>query len=508
MAERKAGLVYLVGAGPGDPGLLTLRARECLAEADVVLFDYLVDERVLHHCPPHAVRISIGKHGPPGRMTQEEVNRCLCDHAAAGKTVVRLKGGDPLLFGRVGEEAEALRAAGIPFHIVPGVTSALAAPGYAGIPVTHRDMASAVIIVTGREAEGRAAPPIPWHALAQPGMTVVFLMSARVLEGNLRCLMEAGLPPTTPAAVIRWATTVRQEVITGTVEELAERARMRRFEPPAIVVVGEAVQLRAALAWYERLPFYGRRILVTRARDQLAEFTRRLEILGAEVVEFPTIEIVPAGSAADLDRAAAEVDRYDWVAFTSANGVAFFFDRLAAQGGDARRLGRARLAAIGPQTAAALHARGLRADVVPGEYRAEALAAAFAAEPLGGKRVLLPRAAGARPVLPDTLRQLGAIVDEVEAYRAVRPEAVPDGVRERLARGEIDVVTFTSSSTVTNFAALLGAQELPELLGQARVACIGPVTAETARQLGLRVAVVASHYTVAGLTEAIRAALT
>jgi len=506
------GRVALVGAGPGDPGLLTLRGRRRLAAADVVVHDELVSRALLAHARPDAEVIAVGAlHGAPGRLSQAEVEALLVAHARAGKRVVRLKNGDPFLFGRGGEEAEALARAGVPFEVVPGVSAAIAAPAAAGIPVTHRERASLVTIATGHQArpaaDGEPAPPaLPWQALATQGGTLVFLMGVKQLPAITAALVAHGLAPATPAAAIRWATTARQETVVATVATLADRVRAAGFGPPAVVVVGHVVELRERIRWLEDRPLFGRRIVVTRAREQAGELAELLEDAGAEPVLVPTIALGPPPDPGALDAAVAQAADYDWIVFTSANGVGAFFASLARQAGDVRALARVRLAAIGPETAAELERRHVRPAVVPAEYRAEGLLAALADADVRGRRFLLPRAAGARPVLPETLAARGASVDEVIAYRAVvPPDADAGALRAALAAGDLDAVTFTSSSTVANFVALAGPDATARIAatGRPAIACIGPVTAEAARAAGLPVAVEASPYTVAALFAAV-----
>jgi len=505
-----SGRVYLVGAGPGDPGLLTLRGRRVLAGADVVVHDDLVNRRLLAHAPAHAEIVDVGRpHGDPSRIPQHAIAELLVRHARAGRTVVRLKNGDPFVFGRGGEEAQALRRAGVPYEVVPGVTSALGVLAYAGIPATDRDHASLVTVVTGHLACSPGGEPgsdvagLPWDALARQGGTLVFLMGVRHLAAITQALRAHGLDGATPAAAIERGTTGRQRTIVGTVASLAHEATAAALVAPAVIVIGPTVALRERIAWFEARPLFGRRVLVTRPRAQAGELAAALEDLGAEVILCPTIEIVPPLDAAAFDRAVVHAADYDWIVFTSVNGVRAFLDRMAALGRDVRELARARLAAIGPETAAALHERLLRPAVVPADYRAEGLLEALGADDVRGRRVLLPRAAEARTILPETLRERGATVDEVAAYRAVAPEGeTVEPVRLALVAHTVDAVTFTSSSTVRNFATLLGVHALT---GASRplVACIGPVTAATARELGVVVDVVPEAYTVAALVHAL-----
>ncbi len=504
-----SGRVVLVGAGPGDPGLLTLRGQRWLAAADIVVHDYLVDRRLLASARADAEIISVGRsHGDGERMTQARIEELLVTHAAAGRLVVRLKNGDPFVFGRGGEEAEALRRAGIPFEVVPGVTSAIAAAAYAGIPVTHRDHASVLTIATGHQAwaPGAAAPDVPnlpWEALARQGGTLVFVMAVRQLAGVLGALVDAGLDPATPAALVQRGTLGTQRTVEGTAATLAGRVRAAGIVPPAVLVVGTVVSLRERVRWFEERPLFGRRVVVTRPREQAGDLARSLEDAGAEVVLFPTIALAPPPDPAALDRAVAAAGSYDWVVFTSTNGVRAFFARFAAQRRDVRELAPVRLAAIGPETAAELERRMLRPAIVPREFRAEGLLEALAGENLRGRRVLLPRAAGARGLLPETLTARGAVVDEVLAYRAIPPpDADVAGLRAALARGAIDALTFTSSSTVRHFVELVGRDGV-RALGPAVVACIGPITAETAREHGLPVHVCPADYTAAALAAAL-----
>ena len=506
------GFVSLVGAGPGDPGLLTLRAVRRLETADVVVHDYLVGRRLLAHVRPEAELVAVGRgHGHASRMTQAEIEALLVDRARAGRRVVRLKNGDPFLFGRGGEEAAALHRAGVPFEVVPGVSSALAVAAYAGIPLTHREHASLVTIVTGHQAPpspgGAPAPPaLPWDALARRGGTLVVLMGMSRLPAILDALAAHGLAADTPAAAIHWGTTGRQVTVAGTVATLAARVRDAGIGAPGVVVVGAVAGLRDELRWFETRPLFGRRIVVTRPRAQAAGLAEPLEDAGAEAVLFPTIALAPPDDPAPLARAVDAAAGYDWILFTSANGVRAFFDRLATAGRDVRELAPVRFGVIGPETAAALARHLVRPAVQAAEFRAEGLLDALGADAVRGRRVLVPRAAGAREVLPETLRARGATVDEVVAYRAVvPPDADAGGMRAALDAGAVDALTFTSSSTVRNFVALVGPDAVARVARAARpvVACIGPVTADAARAGGLRVDVVPREYTAAALAAAL-----
>lgn len=496
------GKVYLIGAGPGDPGLLTLKGQACIARADVVVYDYLAAPALLAHAAPGAELIYVGKKGGDHTLGQEAINRLLVEQALAGRTVARLKGGDPFIFGRGGEEAEELVAAGVPFEVVPGVTSAIAAAAYAGIPLTHRDHTATLAFVTGHEDPAKESSTIDWQALAGIG-TLVFFMGVKNLPQIVERLTAHGVPPERPVALVRWGTTARQQTVTGTLADIVARVRAAGLKAPAITVVGEVVRLRERLQWFERLPLLGRRIVVTRAREQASDLVERLTALGAEVLECPTIRIAAPASWEPLDGAIARLREFQWVVFTSVNGVHAFFGRLAHHGLDARALGHLRTAVIGPATGAALAARGLSSDVVPESYRAESVVEAFRREDMTGRAVLLPRAAEARPVLPVELGRMGAAVEEVPVYRTEIAAEGAEALVARLEEGRVDLVTFTSSSTVKNFQRLLPAGRRAALMERVQVASIGPITTETARELGFRVNVTAAVYTIPGLVQAI-----
>ena len=495
-------MVYLVGAGPGDPGLITVKGLACLRRAEVVIYDYLANESLLEAAPSQAERIYVGKQAGAHAMSQEEINRLIVEKGRTA-VVVRLKGGDPFIFGRGGEEALALREAGIPFEVVPGVTSAIAVPAYAGIPLTHRGLASSVAVVTGHEMAGKETSAIHWDRLATAAGTLVFLMGVRNLEHITTQLMTHGRAPETPVAVIRWGTTPEQETVIGTLATIADVAAAAGISPPAIIVVGQVAALRRELNWFEGRPLFGKTILVTRAREQASDFRALLEERGARCLEFPTIQVVPPPSWEALDRALKSIDRYQWVIFTSVNGVRFLFQRLKALGEDVRALRGIRLGAIGPKTAAAVEERGLRLDLVPSEYRAEAVINALGEAEIRGRRFLLPRAAKAREVLPEKLVEMGGEVEVVTAYETVRPSEKAEEVRRLLREGAIHCITFTSSSTVENFIAMVGDDDLPSLLGKTVVACIGPITAETARRHGVTVEIIPDEYTIEALTAAL-----
>lgn len=497
------GKVYLVGAGPGDPGLFTLRGRELLERAEVVIYDYLANEELLKLARPDAERIYVGKKGGDHTVPQKGINEILVEKGR-NHMVVRLKGGDPFVFGRGGEEAQELVAEGIPFEVVPGVTAAVAVPAYAGIPLSHRDFTASMAFVTGHERGDRDDSKIDWDKLSTAVGTLVFFMGVKNLPEICRNLTSHGRSPQTPVAVIRWGTTPEQQTIVGTLEDIAERVQAAQLKPPAITVVGEVVQLRSELNWFEVRPLFGRRIVITRAREQASDFKALLAELGAECIEFPTIEIAPPPSWEPLDSAIGRLASYDWVIFTSVNGVRCFMERLWVAGRDVRWLNGVKLAAIGPKTAEALEKHGLRPDLVPKEYKAEAVLEGLSGEQAAGRRFLMPRARVARDILPETLRQWGAEVDVVPAYETVLPSARSGEVLERFRQNAVDCVTFTSSSTVSNFFSLFDREEILSHLGKITIASIGPITSKTAREYGLKVDIQPSDYTIPALARAIR----
>ena len=504
--NAKSGKVFLIGAGPGDPGLVTVRGRDCIAVADVVVYDYLAAPALLRHARGEAEKIYVGKKGGDHTLSQDGINALLVEKAAAGHIVARLKGGDPYIFGRGGEEAEALVDAGIPFEVVPGVTSGVAAAAYAGIPLTHRDHTTAVAFVTGHEDPTKAESTIHWPSLARGIGTLVFFMGVGNLPKIVERLVEHGRDPATPVALVRWGTTPKQVTVAGTLADIVERVRAAGLKAPAITVVGDVVGLRDRLGWFERRPLLGRRIVVTRARHQASELVERLAVLGADTLECPTIEVIPPKDWTELDRALETLDACDWIVFTSVNGVRFFFGRLFETGRDVRSLGRVRTACIGPATAEALRTFGLNTDILPESYRAESVVTAFEREDVKNRRILIPRAAEARPILPAELLRMGASVNEVAVYHTVQAR---DGVAELhagLAEGSVDMITFTSSSTVRNFRALFPeAADPTAILNGARIASIGPITSDTARELGFPVHIEAESYTIPGLVAAIEA---
>jgi uroporphyrinogen III methyltransferase/synthase len=502
---HRSGIVYLVGAGPGDPDLITVRGLECIRRAQVLVYDRLIGERLLDGASPDCELVYVGKQASRHAMRQEEINALLVERCRAGLIVTRLKGGDPFVFGRGGEEAEALVAAGLHFEVVPGVTSAVAAPAYAGIPVTHRALASSVRIITGHEDPTKAESRLAWEHIAPGEDTLVFLMGMERIEQIAGRLIAHGRPATTPVAVVQWGTHARQRTLTGSLADIAGRVAEAGLTAPAVIVVGEVVRLRERLRWFDNRPLSGKRVLVTRARAQASALSQRLAELGAEPIELPAIRIAPPADNAPLDAALARLSTFDWVFFTSVNGVARVFERLSAAGLDTRAFAKARVCAIGPATAAALAAHGLRADLIPPEFVAESILEQFQPGDLAGKRVLLPRADIARDALAIGLAARGAEVEQVVAYHTVPEDHADPAIVQLIRSGAIDIVTLTSSSTARNLAAALGG----DLSGLERstVAAIGPITADTARELGLRVDIVAAQHTIPGLVAALLAAV-
>lgn len=499
--DRACGKVYLVGAGPGDPGLITLRGAECLARADVVLYDYLVNPRILRHAPHSAELVCLGRHGHGRILPQDEINQRMVALAQSGKAVVRLKGGDPAVFARGVEECEALVQAGVPFEIVPGITAALAAGSCAGIPVTHRDLASAVALVTGQECGEKDGPALDERSLANFPGTLVYYMGVTTAAHWTGELMAAGKSPDTPAAVIRRCSFPDQRVIRCTLGEVAGVIEREHLRPPVITIVGPVASLSPALSWFERRPLFGTRVLIARPIDQAEGLAAPLEELGANVLVQPAIEIGPPDDWSPVDDALARLDQFDWLVFTSRNGVRYFLERLLASGRDLRRLGHLRLAAIGPGTARALAEYHLTADVVPDEFRAESLAASLAGE-AAGKRFLYAQASRGRDVLIHELTAAGGEVERIVAYRNSDVERPDEEIAGQLAAGDIAWVAVTSSAIARSLVRLFG-----DDLGKTRLVSISPVTSETLRSLGFEPAAEAHEYTMPGVVEAILRAL-
>ena len=492
-------MVYLVGAGAGDVGLLTLKARDVLEIADVVIYDRLADEKILNYAP-NAKKIYVGKAAGKHSSTQEEINRLLVDEGKKNKVVVRLKGGDPFVFGRGGEEALYLRENQLDFEIISGVTSAVAVPAYAGIPVTHRGVAASFTVVTGHEDPTKAESSIKWKNLATGADTLIFLMGIANLPKITAKLIEHGRAKDTPAAVIRNGTKFSQEVLITTLENAAADVARKNLQPPAIFIVGDVVNLREKLNWFDNKILFGKKILNTRARAQASTLTKKLESLGAEVIEFPTIKITaPTDNFNGLDAAVKNLRGYDWIIFTSANGVEKFFERLKKFKLDARAFCNSKVAAIGTSTAEKLSKFGIIADVIPKEFRAESLIDALKDE-VAGKNILIARAEVARDVLPRELEKFGAKVTVAAAYKTVSDNENIDAVKTQLDNGEIDFVTFTSSSTVENFVKAFGVESLKNI----KTAAIGPITAQKLKNFGVDVAIVAEIFTINGLVDAIK----
>jgi uroporphyrinogen III methyltransferase/synthase len=497
----KTGKVYLVGAGPGDPGLISQKGAACLAQADVVIYDHLLDERLLELAPAEAERIYVGKTPSEHTRQQSEINQLLVEKAQEGKAVVRLKGGDPFIFGRGGEEAEVLASNGIPFEIVPGISSASAIPAYAGIPVTHRGLASSLAVITGHEAPDKDSPAVNWEKLATAVDTLVFLMGMHNLPEITAELTKHGRSPDTPVAVITEGTRPEQKTVVSSLKDIAQKVNEHGLGPPAVIVIGEVVRLRDKLRWFDNLPLFGKRILVTRTRRQASSLSQLLSRRGARPVELPAIDIQPVADNDELDRAILNLSDYHWLVFTSVNGVGAFLERLFSLKLDARTLHGLKVGAIGPATAKALEKRGIVPDYVPQVYTSKGMISGLKNHPISGKRFLLPRAEIADNALTQGIRGLGAQVHEIAAYRTVMATEAVSQAKEMLLSGRIDVITFTSSSTVSGLMAMFAeAKPWPD---NTLVACIGPKTAGTAARAGLKVAIVAREHTILGLVAAI-----
>ena len=494
MTER--GKVYIIGAGPGDPGLITVKGAHSIARADVIIYDHLVSEELLNYARKDARLIYAGKKGGDHTLPQDEINRLLVAEAQEGHTVARLKGGDPFIFGRGGEEAETLAAAGIPFEIIPGVTAAVAVPAYAGIPLTHRGLTSTLAFVTGHEDPTKEKSDIDWQALVGIG-TLVFFMGVKNLPSIAARLIAHGKDPQTPAALIRWGTTADQETLTGVLADIADKAAAQGFTPPSLLVVGPVVGLRDTLNWFESRPLFGKGVVITRPEAHAESFTVLLHEQGARAIHFPTIKIVPPETWTALDEALGRLADYAWIIFTSANGVRFFFQRLQEQGRDVRELKNIRICTIGPATAVILEAMGIKVDLVPEEYISEGIVKSFQGQDIRGARILLPRAETARDVIPTGLEKMGAQVDVVTVYRTISSGRHSEELDRLIKDGKVDVITFTSPSTITYFIEIMGRDyALPP---QVKIAAIGPVTAAAVNKAGLKVDIMQETYTIEGL---------
>lgn len=524
------GIVYLVGAGPGDIGLLTVKGLKCLQKAEVVIYDFHLNAQILNYISRDAEFIYAGKRGGHHTMTQDEINAEIVAKAKEGKIVCRLKGGDPFVFGRGGEEAQVLAKEGIRFEVVPGVSSSVAAPAYAGIPLTHRLYSSSFAVIPGYEDTTKEESAIDWSKLATGVGTLVFLMAVKNISVLTQKLIENGRDPDTPVAVIRWGTRPDQRTLQGSLKDIADLVREKDIRPPAVMVVGDVVNLRQELKWYELKPMFGHRILVT--REHMEGFGE-LEELGAELVLFSTVEIVPPVSWDELDSCIEKIGSYDWVIFTSANGVKYFFSRLFEKGVDIRELKGIRICAIGTKTAARIRKFGLKVDLIPEEFRAEGLIEAFTKESrrqqaegrsresakntppsasnleprtsnrLDGVRFLLPRAEVAREIFPEKIRELGGVIDVPVTYRAVKPEYHGKRLRRFLKEGRVTIATFTSAATFDNFREIMG-EDADELLGKVAIAVIGPVTAKAVEKAGLKVEIMPALATVEAMAEEIK----
>ncbi|MDW7774179.1 MAG: uroporphyrinogen-III C-methyltransferase [Desulfobulbaceae bacterium] len=503
----KVGKVYLVGAGPGDPGLITLRGKYLLERADVVVYDYLANKKLLRHVPASAEFVYVGKKGGGlHAFTQEGINALLVEHGRAGKMVVRLKGGDPFIFGRGAEEIEELVAAGIPFEVVPGVTSATAAATYAGIPITHRKYTASVAFITGHEDPTKKESNIHWDKLATGVGTLVIFMGIKNLPVITRKLIENGRDPKTPVAVVRWASTPEQHSVEGTLETITEVVLQAGIKPPALVIVGEVVKLRRIIDWYEKRPLFGRKIVVTRTREQASELVALLEEHGADCLEYSTLNIEPVADYSILDRELENMASCHWLIFTSINAVTYFFKHLYGRGGDARSLAGPGVAAVGRATGEELLRYGIKVDLLPEKFTGAGLAEALINTGVQGKRIVIPRALVAGDILPDRLTEAGAEVVIAPIYQNVPPKGRKEELREELAEKKIDMITFTSSSTVTNFLTMVDAAspaELHQLLDNVKIAAIGPVTSKTVEEYGLKVTVQPPSYTIADMVNAI-----
>jgi uroporphyrinogen III methyltransferase/synthase len=498
------GKVFLVGAGPGDPALITIKGKECIEKADVIIYDYLASPELLKFAGKNAEKIFVGKQSGCHTVTQEKINELIVKKAQTGLIVTRLKGGDPFIFGRGGEEAEALIDANIAYEIVPGVTSAIAAPAYAGIPLTHRKFTSTLAFVTGHEDPEKNESGIDWESLAKGIGTIVFLMGVKNLHKIVEKLVKYGRKADTPVAIIRWGSTPIQFTISGTLENIVEKAKTSGIKPPAVIVVGQVVTFREKMKWFENRPLMGKHILVTRSREQSGELVKLLSGLGAACLECPLIKVVPIEENPPLDQCIEILSSYDWIIFTSVNGVDFFFEALfSKQGKDVRSLNHLKTAAIGPATQKRMFDFGVKSDMVPKTYTAESIAEAFLGENIKGKKILLPRAKQARAVIPEELTNMGACVDDVAVYCTEPDEENADLLLSRLRDKRVDMVTFTSSSTVKNFYSIIHVHDIDLLMNGVVVACIGPVTAETAIKLGFNVDIISEESTIHGLCDAI-----
>lgn len=496
------GKVYLVGAGPGDAKLLTLKGKECLEEADVVFYDSLINPDILDFSRPDSEKIFVGKKGESS-LKQNEINARVIQKAMEGKTVVRLKGGDPFIFGRGGEEAEALIEEGLPFEVVPGITSAIAAPAYAGIPLTHRGLSSSVAFITAHEDPSKIESSINWSKISTGIDTLVFFMGLGNLNTIVNQLIKNGRNPKTPIALIRWGTRYDQKTVIGTLMNILKLSEENELESPVLILVGEVIHLREKLNWFEKRPLFGKKILITRSKEQSKDFSDLLFYYGAEPIIFPTISLVPPENWEEMDRAINSLGKYDWILFSSVNGVHYFMNRLKTLGRDIRALHTLKICAVGSSTEEDLLKYGIQTDLVPSSFQGESVVESFQKMSVKGLSFLIPRAKEAREVIPESLRKMGATVDLVTAYQNVRPFENIDRVKGLLAEGKIAVLTFTSSSTVRNFFDLFQSADLKTILKNTKIASIGPITSQTIREAGYPVDIEPEEHTVKALTESI-----
>jgi uroporphyrinogen III methyltransferase/synthase len=502
--NTREGIVYLIGAGPGDPGLITVKGLEKIREADVVVYDYLADPKIIGEASPGAELIYVGKKGADHSAEQPDINTILLEKALQGKSVARVKGGDPFVFGRGGEEAEELAKGGVSFEIVPGVTSAVAAPAYAGIPVTHRDHASCVTFITGHEDPQKPESALDWGNLAANPGSLVFLMGVKNLRRISKSLIAHGKAPETPAALVRWGATPKQVSLVSDLVNIPEKAEEKGISAPAVLIVGDVAGLSNKLSWWEKMPLFGKRVLITRSKSQSAGMAHRISRLAGEPVQFPAIQITDPDDYGPLDDSIGEISHYDWIIFTSVNGVERFFSRFFQLREDIRTMAGPGIGAIGPVTASKLRTLNLKVDILAKEFKAEGLLAEFQRDEVYGKRFLIPRAQEAREILPEGLEAMGAHVNVVPVYKTVSPEDNDiESVRGMLQKAQIDAITFTSSSTVTHFVEMLGLDSNPELLGATVLASIGPITSKTLERCGLEAHVEAKEYTMDGLVAAL-----
>jgi len=497
----RKGYVFLVGAGPGDPKLLTIKGSECIAKAEVLVYDRLVAKSLLKWAQPGCEKIYAGKSPDGHTLTQTEINEVLVKKAKEGKIVTRLKGGDPFVFGRGGEEAESLVEAGISFEIVPGITSAIAVPAYAGIPVTHRDITSSFTVITGHEKSAKDNSAISWDSLAQSKSTLIFLMGMENLGFICQKLMENGLDSSTPVGLVQWGTRIEQRVLTGKLNDIALLAQEQNFTNPSVIVVGQVVSLREKLAWFEDRPLFGQRVIVTRARHQASVLSDSITELGGEPLEFPVIDIIQPSNPSLLREAINDIKKFSWIIFTSVNGVEYFLSEILREGKDIRELAGIQIAAIGSVTQKALEDRGLKVAYVPNEYKAENVIEGLASLITPDQHILLARAEEARNVLPEALEALGAHVHDVPTYKTVLGETDKAELQRVLQAKSVNAVTFTSSSTVRNFMQLLDGNKA--LLEGVKTFSIGPITSSTAKELGLHIDYEAKEYTIDGLIQAL-----